>query len=124
MAFRRFARGKVRPDSRGKMNGLEREYANILQARLLAGEILWWRREGMNLQLSETDTAYYKGDFIVQALDGTIEIHETKGHWEHEALLRIKFAAEVWPFKFIAIGKKTKKEGGGWWVREFGEVQK
>lgn len=113
--FRVGARGVHR---RGVMNGTESEYAALLELRRLAGgDIEWYAFEAITLKLGED--ARYTPDFLVMRCDGTIECHETKGHWEEAALVRIKVAANKFPFRFIAQQKKTKKDGGGWKTREF-----
>ena len=47
--------------------------------------------------------------------DGAFEIHEVKGHWEDDARVKIKVAAELYPFKFIA----ARKVKGAWLFEEF-----
>ncbi|MFA7254136.1 MAG: DUF1064 domain-containing protein [Patescibacteria group bacterium] len=86
---------------RGKKNGLEQAYARRLEQLRAAGEVLWWRFEGLSLRLA--DGAHYKPDFAVQLADGTIELHETKGHWREAARVRIKVAAEQFPFRLLAV---------------------
>lgn len=97
-----------------KMNKTEAAYAQHLDLQKAAGEILWWRREPMRLRLA--DGSYYKPDFGVVPRDCVFELHETKGFWREAARVRIKVAAELFPFKFIAI-KRAK--GGGWDREEF-----
>jgi len=47
-------------------------------------------------------------------MPGWFEIHETKGHWREAARVRIKVAADLYPwFKFVAV-KWDKKQ----WVYE------
>lgn len=101
----------------GKMNKTEAEYADMLAARLVAGEIKWYEFEGVKLRLA--DNTFYSPDFIVMAADGVIEIHEVKGFWRDDARVKIKVAAAKHPFRFYAISKKTKKQGGGWSVEAF-----
>lgn len=105
-----FARGRM-PDL--KMNKTEAAYARHLENRLLAGDILWWRWAPMRLRLA--NGSYYKPDFGVLTRDCLFEIHETKGFWREAARVRIKVAAEQFPFRFIAI----KKTDGGWDREEF-----
>jgi len=48
--------------------------------------------------------------------DGIVEFHEVKGHWEDDALVKIKVAAQTFPeFSFRAFHKKS----GEWVEREF-----
>ena len=51
--------------------------------------------------------------------DGTLECHEVKGHWEDDARVKIKCAAEKFPFRFVAMKPRTKKNGGGFECEEF-----
>ena len=37
-----------------------------------------------------------------------------KGHWEDDARVKIKVAAAMFPFTFIAVFAAPKKDGGGW----------
>ena len=118
----KFGKGqrKPRPKKLENINGLEMKYARYLQARLMRGEILWWSFQGMTLKLA-TDTKYTP-DFVVMLPDFSIELHETKGFWRDDAKVKIKVASELFPFKFIAITEKRKKDGGGWKFEEYGST--
>lgn len=102
---------------RGKMNSLEAAYAEVLAVRELKGEVIWWIFEAMRFRLA--DETYYCPDFAVQLADGTIELHETKGRWMESARLRIKVAADRFPFRFVAI----KNVKGKWEHEEFSNVE-
>ena len=95
----------------GKMNKTEAAYDAHLQLLRHAGEILWHKFEGIKLRLA--DNTFYTADFAVMAKDGVMEIHEIKGFWEDDARVKIKVAASLYPFRFIAL--KKKKDG---WERE------
>lgn len=43
-----------------------------------------------------------------------MECHEVKGFWRDDARAKIKIAADLYPFRFIAVMKRRKKDGGGW----------
>ena len=107
---RTYFRGRARP---GEMNRLESEYASHLKAREVAGEIAWWKFEALKLKLAKLTT--YTPDFIVMRADGLLECHETKGFWQEDARAKIKIAAELFPFRFVAITKKR----GQWVFEEF-----
>ena len=94
------------------MNKLESRYAReVLDIRQMAGEILSWKYEAIKLRLAKR--TYYTPDFMVFTLAG-LEIHETKGHWEDDARVKIKVAAEMFPeFKFVAVQHKK-----GIWIYE------
>lgn len=110
MTLRRYFRGRARP---GEMNRLESEYAAHLRGLQHAGEVLWWAFEPIKLKLARLTT--YTPDFVVMTKDGLLECHETKGFWQDDAKVKIKVAAEKFPFRFVAITKKR----GQWETEEF-----
>lgn len=96
-----------------EMNKLEAEYATRLEALKGVGQIADYRFECLKLRLA--DNTFYAPDFMVLKPDGAFEIHEVKGHWEDDARVKIKVAAELYPFKFIA----ARKVKGAWLFEEF-----
>lgn len=109
------ARAAVRPrHQRGEMNRLEARYAEYLEARRLAGEIHQWWFEALTLKLA--DDCRYTADFLVQLPDGTLELHETKGHWRDDAKVKVRLAAKLFPFRIVAA-RWSKR--GGWTWEEF-----
>ena len=46
-------------------------------------------------------------------------MHEVKGFWRDDARAKIKIAADLYPFRFIAVQAAPKKAGGGWTIEEF-----
>lgn len=101
----------------GQMNKTEAAYAQHLETRKAAGEILWYRFEGVKLRLA--DNTFYSPDFVVMLADGTLECHEVKGFWQDDARVKIKVAADQYPMRFVAVKVRAKKNGGGWDVEEF-----
>lgn len=101
----------------GQMNKGEVAYAHSLEVRKQAGDVLWYRFEGLKLRLA--DNTFYTPDFAVMTNDGVLECHEVKGFWQDDAKVKIKVAAEQYPFRFKAYKAKAKKHGGGWEVEEF-----
>lgn len=101
----------------GQMNKTEAAYAKTLEARRVAGEVAWYRFEGIKLRLA--DNTFYSPDFLVMLADGSLEAHEVKGHWMDDARVKIKVAADQYPFRFIAVKAKAKKDGGGWAIEQF-----
>ena len=85
----------------------EQEYADVLQARLLAGEITWWKYESIRFRLAEG--AMVTIDFAVVTKDGTFEMHEVKGQWREAAKVRWKFLLENYPVSFKLVVKKGKQ---------------
>lgn len=95
------------------MNRTEEAYAFYLEQRKRANLIMWFKFEGIKLRLGAG--AYFTPDFFVMNADGGLEVHEVKGFWREAARVRIKTAAEMYPFRFIAV----KKNGLMWDMEEF-----
>ena len=102
----------------GTMNKTETAYAAHLDALQFAGHVLWYKFEGIKLRLA--DSTFYTPDFAVMQSDGQIELHEVKGFMQEDANVKIKVAAEMYPFRFVIVRTKPKKEGGGWKFQEVG----
>lgn len=101
----------------GEMNKTEQAYARHLEALRHAGEVLWFRFEGIKFKLG--DNCHYNPDFAVLTSNLQLEIHEVKGFWQEDARVKIKVAAEMYPIKFLAVKLNPKKLGGGWEYEEF-----
>lgn len=101
----------------GAMNRTEEAYAAHLERLRLAGDVEWYRFEGVKLRLA--DKTFYTPDFAVMAGDGFMEMHEVKGFWTDDARVKIKVAADQYPFRFIAFKAIPKSRGGGWVREEF-----
>lgn len=101
----------------GQQNKTESAYEATLKARQAAGEIAWYRFEGLKLRLA--DNTFYTPDYAVMLSCGQMECHEVKGRWMDDARAKIKIAADQYPFRFLAVRAKTKKDGGGWDVEVF-----
>lgn len=94
------------------MNGTETAYNDHLRLLYQAGEILWWKFEGMKFRLA--DNTFYTPDFNVLRKDGLLEMRETKGWMRDDARVKIRVAASLYPFKFFIIRKKKT----GWETEE------
>jgi hypothetical protein len=101
----------------GAMNKTEAAYAATLDARRHAGDVAWFKFEGVKLRLA--DNTFYTPDFAVMLSDGALEMHEVKGFWQDDARAKIKIAADLYPMRFVAIQARPKKVGGGWSLEEF-----
>ncbi|RZN40416.1 DUF1064 domain-containing protein [Escherichia sp. E2593] len=101
----------------GQMNQTEAAYCQMLELRKRAGEVAWYRFEGIKLRLA--DNTFYTPDFAVMLASGEMELHEAKGMWTDDARVKTKVAADQYPFRIIAVTPKPKKAGGGWKVEEF-----
>lgn len=101
----------------GAMNKTESAYESLLEQRKNAGEVAWFKFEGLKFRLA--DNTFYTPDFAVMLSDGRLQAHEVKGHWQDDARAKIKIAADMYPIEFIAVKPKAKKDGGGWEREEF-----
>jgi len=110
----RFALGRL---PTGTLNKTEQAYADHLEALRRTDVIAWFKFEGIKLRLA--DNTFYTCDFAVMCNDGVMEMHEVKGFWQDDARAKIKIAAALYPFRFIAVKPVAKKDGGGWKVEEF-----
>lgn len=100
----------------GEMNGTEQSYALHLQDLVAKGEVVWWTFEAIRLRLADKTTLTV--DFFVMRAGGALEAHELKGkdkHWEDDARVKIKVAAEIYPFQFYGV----HRAGGEWQYEAF-----
>lgn len=107
--MKHYALGRLKT---GEMNKTEAAYAAHLALLKAAGEVAWFRFEGIKLRLA--DNTFYSPDFAVMAGDGVVEMHEVKGFWTDDARVKIKVAADQYPFRFKAFKVRAKRDGGGW----------
>jgi hypothetical protein len=104
----------------GELNKTELAYQAHLEERKLAGEILWYKFEGMKFRLA--DNCFYLPDYAVLLSNGEMEMHEVKGAkaiFQCDAKAKIKIASEMYPFRFIAVFPIPNKNGGGWEIQEY-----
>lgn len=97
----------------GEMNKTEKAYADHLALLQRAGELLWFRFEGVKLRLA--DNTFLTVDFAVLPASGVLEMHEVKGFMQDDANVKLKVAASSYPFVFKLI---RKAKGGTWSVTE------
>lgn len=100
----------------GQMNKTEAAYAEHLR-RITGTVVAWYKFEGIKLRLA--DNTFYTPDFAVMLTTGEIELHEVKGFWTDDARVKIKVAADMYPFTFKALKVIPKSKGGGWNVEVF-----
>lgn len=99
----------------GVMNKTEAAYAGHLALRKIAGEVVWFAFEGVKFRLA--DGCFYTPDFLVMLANGELQVHEVKGGFiRDDALVKLKIAAERYPFLFILAQYKNKATG--WTFRE------
>jgi hypothetical protein len=103
------------------MNQLEKRYAELLElsTKVKPQEVAAWRFEQVKLRLAKA--TFYTPDFKVIRPDGLIEYHEVKGHWEDDARVKIKCAAEMYPeYLFVGVTWDRRK---GWQFERFGREE-
>jgi len=111
---RNFALGRLKT---GKMNKTEAAYSDYLETLKHAGDVAWFKFEGLKFRLA--DNTFYTPDFAVMMAGGEMQAHEVKGFWQDDARAKIKIAADLYPFQFIAVKVLPKKDGGGWSYEHF-----
>lgn len=65
------------------------------------------------------DNTFCTSDVAVMETDGAMACHEVKSHWQGDVRAKIKTAAAMCPFRFIAVKAKPRRDCGGWAVEEF-----
>ncbi len=99
----------------GTLNKTERAYEALLKEWQHAGLVVWFKFEGVKLRLA--DNTFYTPDFAVMLSNGQMELHEVKGAraiFADDAKVKVKIAAELYPFPFVVAFPVPKNRGGGW----------
>ena len=109
---RLFAHVRVNADT--GMNRTEALYSAHLHVLRAAGEVADFKFEPLKLKLA--GSTFYSPDFLVVLPCGKLELHEVKGHWMDDARVKIKVAAQSFPW---LIFKAIKRSGRGWETEEF-----
>jgi hypothetical protein len=110
------ARARRTKRTPGQMNKLEESYSRELDVRKRAGEIQWFAWEGVKLRLA--DRTFLTPDFAVINAASELEFHECKGFMEDDAAVKLKVAADRFPFRFVLVRARAKKHGGGFEIEE------
>jgi hypothetical protein len=102
----------------GRKNRTESEYEDLhLRARQAAGEVVCWWYEEWTFKLA--NDVRFTPDYAVLLTNGVIEIVEVKGGFiRDDARVKLRAAADRYPFRFIMAQKQPKKHGGGWTLTE------
>lgn len=87
----------------GQMNKTEAAYASHLESLKQIGHVLWYKFEGMKFRLA--DNTFLTPDFAVMHQDGLIALHDVKGYMTDDANVKMKVAAEMYPFEFVVVRK-------------------
>lgn len=103
----------------GEKNKTEAAYGDHLEQRRLTGDVIWFRFEGIKLRLA--DNTFLTVDYPVMLANGQLEMHDVKGSlgiYMDDAKVKMKVAAEMYPFVFRIAVPRPKKKGGGWDIYE------
>ena len=106
-ALQGIARGST---PRGEMNNTEQRWARRLDA---SEEVLWWAYETLRVRYGEK--GWHSPDFVVLRLDGSLEVHETKGgHMTDAGRTRFKAAARAFPVcRWLMVMQRGKRQAWG-----------
>lgn len=115
---RLFAKGRL---PAGTMNRTEARFAEEwIGPRVRSGEIVWWAFEGVTLKLAPD--CRLTVDFFVMLASGELQAWDVKGSFAvatDDALVKMRVAANKFPWPFFMVAPTPKKDGGGWQVKEF-----
>lgn len=87
---------------KGVMNKTETRFAEYLAMRMLAGDIAWWKFEGIKLSLAPNTSITI--DFNVMMSNGElhmIDVKPSKALIADDAHAKTKIAAAMYPFQFF-----------------------
>lgn len=107
-----FALGRLKV---GERNKTEQAYEQMLESMRIAGDVLWYKFEGIKLRLA--DNTFLTVDFAVMNKDSVIELIDVKGSraiFSDDARVKMRVAASMYPFIIKAAYPIAKKNGGGW----------
>ena len=103
-ALQGIARGST---PRGEMNNTEQRWARRLDA---SDQVLWWAYETVRVRYGEK--GWHSPDFVVLRLDGSLEVHETKGgHMTDAGRTRFKAGARAFPVaRWLMVMQAGKRQ--------------
>lgn len=108
----------------GVMNKTEERFLEEwIKPLVLTGDVLWWSFEGIKLRLAPN--TFYTPDFALMASDGVLDLIDVKpaAHLiEEDAKVKIKVAAELFPFRFFYAWRMggTTARTRGWHIEQVG----
>ena len=106
----------------GEMNKTEaRFHDEWIRPRVLAGEIVWHAFEAITLKLAPD--CRLTVDFFVMTNTGALQAIDVKGGSaviQDDAMVKMRLAADKFPWPFALVMPNKKADGGGWefrWLR-------
>lgn len=104
---------RPRKAKQGGPSRAEQRYADMLEARRVSSQIRAWKAQPCGLRLAAK--TFYHPDFLVVLADGRCEFHEVKGWMRDDANVKLKVAAELFPFwVFRLVDSKTFEQRKAW----------
>ena len=101
----------------GQMNKTEERFAQMLELERHAGKVQWWKFEAIKLMLAKNTSITV--DFGVLPDTGILTMIDVKGSKAmvtDDARVKMKVAAEMYPFVFKLAYPRAK--GEGWDIEE------
>lgn len=105
----------MRAEARGQRAEVENPQLPTPNSQPINPVIGWWFHA---LKLRIGKDCFYEPDFLVQLADGTLELHEVKGHLEDAAAVKMRAVVAQYPFRLLLVTRRPKAEGGGWKITE------
>ena len=101
----------------GQMNKTEERFAQMLELERHAGKVQWWKFEGIKLMLAKNTSLTV--DFAILPETDILTLIDVKGSKAmvtDDARVKMKLAAELYPFVFKLAYPRAK--GEGWDIEE------
>lgn len=101
----------------GQMNKTEERFAQMLELERYAGRVKWWKFEGIKLMLAKNTSLTV--DFAILPETDILTLIDVKGSKAmvtDDARVKMKLAAELYPFVFKLAYPRAK--GEGWEIEE------
>ena len=111
-----FALGRLKT---GERNKTEQAYEDLLQDQKSSGEVLWYSFDSVKLRLA--NNTFLSVDFFVLTKDYRLQAVDVKGSMAiitDDAKVKMKIAAEKFPWEFFYAIPKPKRDGGGFMMVE------
>lgn len=93
--------------ARNTCNKGETRYAEYLELRKRAGDIIDYKVKPMSIRLAPR--TFFEVDFLVIDKEGFLEIHDYKGHMEDDALVKLKVLADQYWFLRVFVVKEPRR---------------
>ncbi|MFH1731957.1 MAG: DUF1064 domain-containing protein [Planctomycetota bacterium] len=97
-----------------RMNRLEAAYAEHLLSRMIDGDVADFEFAALKFRLA--NRSWYTPDFLVTRPDGTLELHEVKGHMQDDAAVKLRLMPRLWwRFRLFVVRRARR---GSWTIEE------